>query len=389
VQFRFAVCAVWSRMPELALGRMSTNLQINSLMLNSRTLTVLITLILPAASIWAQPAKRVEVYAHRGARAFAPENTLTAYQTALRIGADWIDMDVVLTREGEVLLSHDLVLNPDITRDERGRFLAQSREALAKRSPAERAEYERKYAIHGLTLQELRQFDVGRLNPDSAYSRFFPDQVPVDGTRMPTLREVVHFGETTTRKKIRYQIEMKTDPLRSDYSPPPEAFAAAVYKALKQEGILDRVEVHAFDFRCLYELQKLDNHVKTAYLTSRDNEKDGAESLYSSDPQVAGVWTGGKLVKDHGNSIPAMVKALGGMAWDPEDAELTKEALDEAHRLGLKVVVWSWPEKLGTAFDAGLTAKMIDWGVDGIITDDPGRLISMLAARGLPVPDRY
>jgi len=90
-----------------------------------------------------------------------------------------------------------------------------------------------------------------------------------------------------------------------------------------------------------------------------------------------------------GDSIPAMVKALGGIAWDPEDSQLTRESLDEAHRLGLKVVVWSWPDKLGTAFDAKLAARMIDWGVDGIITDDPGRLISMLAARGWPVPDRY
>ena len=356
-------------------------------MLNPRTLTILVMLILPAASAWAAPAKRVEVYAHRGARAFAPENSLPAYKTALGIGADWIDMDVVLTKEGEVLLSHDLVLNPDITRDERGRFLAQSREALTNYSPAERSEYDRKYAVKGLTLQELRRFDVGRLNPYSAYSRFFPDQVPVDGTRMPTLREVVRFADSTARKKIGFQIEMKTDPLRPDYSPPPEAFAAALYKVLKEEGILDRVEVHAFDFKCLYELQKLDKRVKTAYLTSRDNEKGGVDSFYGSDPNAAGLWTGGKLLKDYGDSIPAMVKALGGFAWDPEDAELTKEALDEAHRLGLKVVVWSWPEKLGTAFNAELVAKMIDWGVDGIITDDPGRLISMLAARGLPVPD--
>lgn len=150
-----------------------------------------------------------------------------------------------------------------------------------------------------------------------------------------------------------------------------------------------RVEVHAFDFRCLYELQKFDRRIRTAYLTSRDNEKGGEESFLSPDPKVAGLWTGGKLLKDYGGSIPAMVKALGGFAWDPEDVELTREALDEAHRLGLKVVVWSWPEKLGTAFDAELVAKMIDWWVDGIITDDPGRLISMLAARGLPVPGRY
>jgi glycerophosphoryl diester phosphodiesterase len=182
---------------------------------------------------------------------------------------------------------------------------------------------------------------------------------------------------------------MKTDPSHPDYSPSPEVFAAAVYKVLKEEGVIDRVEVHAFDFRCLYELQKLDQRVKTAYLTSRDNEQAGADSFFASDPKTASLWTGGKLVKDYGGSIPAMVKALGGYAWDPEDAELTKESLDEAHRLGLKVVVWSWPEKLSTAFDAKLTERMIDWGVDGIITDDPARLNAMLAARGLRVPDRY
>jgi len=342
-----------------------------------------------SVSVGSEPAKRIEVYAHRGARAFAPENTMLGCQTALRIGADWLDMDVVLTREREVVLSHDLVLNPDITRDERGAFLAPSREALQKLPPDARGAYDQKYAVKGLTLKELQRFDVGRLNPASAYARFFPDQVPADGSRMPTLREVVRFADKATRKMIRYQVEMKTDPAHADYSPSPEIFAAAVYKVLKEEELIDRVEVHAIDFRCLYELQKLDPRIRTAYLTSRDNEKGGAESFLSPDPKVAGLWTGGKLLKDYGGSMPAMVKALGGCAWDPEDAELTKEALDEAHRLGLKVVVWSWPEKLGTAFDAQLVVKMIEWGVDGIITDDPGRLISMLAARGLPVPVRY
>src|ERR1041385_7830905 len=106
------------------------------MVLNSCSVMVLVmSAMLPAA--YAQTAKRVEVYAHRGVRAFAPENCLPAYQTALRIGSDWLDMDVVLTKEDEVLLSHDLVLNPDITRDEQGRFLARSREALTKLSPAE------------------------------------------------------------------------------------------------------------------------------------------------------------------------------------------------------------------------------------------------------------
>ena len=84
-----------------------------------------------------------------------------------------------------------------------------------------------------------------------------------------------------------------------------------------------------------------------------------------------------------------MVKDMGGTCWEPEDVELTKETLDEAHRLGLKVVVWTWPEHSGTTFDVALVSKLIEWGVDGIITDDPGLLISMLAARDCSLPVTY
>lgn len=339
--------------------------------------------------LFVSEAQAIQVYAHRGARSFAPENTMPAYKTTLKIGADWVDMDVVLTKDGEVLISHDPVLNPDIVRDSSGNFLAKSKEALHAESKERQADYVRKYSTKNLTLEELERFDVGRLNRESSYSKFFPDQLAVDGTKMPTLREVVRFVNKMTRNKVGFQIEMKTDPAHPEYSADPRLFAQALYKILNQEGIVDRAEIQAFDFQCLYELQKLDPHVKGAYLTSRDNEKGGVDDFFSGDPKVAGVWTGGKLIKDYGNSIPKMVKALGGFAWEPEDAELTQESLTEAHRLGLKVVVWSWPEKLGTAFDPQLIDKMIAWGVDGIITDDPGRLISMLAARGMKVPPRY
>lgn len=315
---------------------------------------------------------RVEVYSHRGARAFAPENTLPGVETALRIGTDWVDMDVVLTRDGEVLVSHDPVLNPALARDAGGRYVA--RNAVV---------------VKNLSLRELRGFDVGRIDPASAYATFFPDQVPVDGARMPTLREVVRLVHEKTRNRVGFQIEMKTDPTNPAISADPVRFARALYAILRDERIVERTEVQAFDFRCLYALQDLDRRIRTAYLTSRDNEPGGVDDFFSADPALAGRWTGGKLVRDYEGSIPRMVKALGGTNWEPEDAELTPENLELAHRLGLKVVVWSWPEQLGTAFDPALTGRMIDWGVDGIITDDPGRLTSMLAARGLAVPPRF
>jgi glycerophosphoryl diester phosphodiesterase len=315
-------------------------------------------------------ARDLQVYAHRGARSFAPENTIPAYKTGLRIGADWMDMDIVLTKDGEVLVGHDPVLNPAIVRGPDGKFVPPG------------------LAVKDMTLAQLRRLDVGRLDASSKYASYFPDQLPVDGTRMPTLREVIRFVEKTARGKVGFQIELKTDPTTPAQSAEPAPFAAALYRILKDEKIVDRAEIQAFDWRCLYALQELDPKVKTAYLTSRDNEKGGVEDLFSADPKIAGLWTGGKLAKDYG-SIPKMVKALGGFAWEPEDAELTKEALDEAHGLGLKVVVWTWPEKSGGVFDAAMAAKLIDWGVDGIITDDPGRLDSMLAARGRRVPARF
>ena len=334
------------------------------------------------------PVRHVQVYAHRGGRSFSPENSMPAYKATLRLGADWMDMDIALTKDGEVLITHDLVANADIARGPDGKFIAENRQALNKLSDAEREAYNARYAVENMTFAETQKLDIGRLNPDSAYAKFFPDQLPADGTRMPLLRDVVRYVNKTSSNAVGFQIEMKTDPA-ADYSPDPKILAEALYKILEEENILDRAEIQAFDFRCLYELKKLDSRVKTAYLTSRDNEKDGVDSFFSENEKIAGAWTGGKLLKDYGTTIPQMVKALGGYAWEPEDAELTREALDEAHKLGLKVVVWSWPEKLGAAFDTVLVDKMISWGVDGIITDDPGRLSSMLAARGQRAPERY
>jgi glycerophosphoryl diester phosphodiesterase len=321
-------------------------------------------------SSWAATAPKIEIYGHRGARSWEPENSLPSYEAALRAGVDWVDLDVLLSKDGRVVVSHDLVLNPDITRDAQGLFL--STKIVAK----------------NLNLRQLQVFDVGRISPLSSYGQYFPWQIPRDGIRMPTLEEVIHSVKQVAGDSVRFQIEMKTDPVNPDISPDPKALARALYKILRQEKIVTTVEVQAFDFRCLYALQKLDPRIHTAYLTSRDNERGGVDDFFHSDPGLAGRWTGGKLVKDYGSSMPRMIRSLGGSVWGPEDAQLTYERLLEAHELGLKVVVWTWPEKSGSAFDETLVRRMLDWGVDGIITDDPARLRTLLEAEGRPVPPR-
>ena len=315
--------------------------------------------------------KKFEVYAHRGARSYAPENSIPGYTTGLAIGTDWVDMDVVMSKEGEVIVSHDIRLNPDITRGQDGKFITERK--LAKT----------------LTVDELKKYDVGRMNLTSSYSKFFPAQLGMDGVTMPTLREAIRFVNGKTGKRVGFQIEFKTDPEHNDWTYTPAEFAAALYKIMKEEDIVTMCEIQSFDWRCLYEIQKLDARIKTAYLTEWDNYPGTPYSFWDPNPAKAGLWTGGVLVKDHKNSIPQMIKDMGGACWEPEDVELTRETLAEAHKLGLKVVVWTWPEHSGTTFDVNLVSKLIDWGVDGIITDDPGMLNSMLAARGYRVPARY
>jgi glycerophosphoryl diester phosphodiesterase len=340
-------------------------------------LGTLVTLIHPGCKkqtsepVTPDTRKKLEVYAHRGARSYAPENTIPGYTAGLAIGTHWVDMDIVMSKEGEVVVSHDIRLNPDIVRDIDGKFIT-----------------ERKI-VKSLSLAEVQKYDVGRMDTASAYSKFFPAQMGMDGIHMPTLREVIRYVNGKTKRKVGFQIEFKTDPEHTDWTFTPAEFAAALYTILVEEDIVDICEIQSFDWRCLYELQKLNVRVKTAYLTEWDNEPGTPYSFFDPDPAIAGLWTGGVLVKDHKNSIPQMVKDLGGTCWEPEDVVLTKAKLDEAHALGLKVVVWTWPEHSGTIFNPSLVSTLIYWGVDGIITDDPGMLISMLAARNYQLPARY
>ena len=329
--------------------------------------------------------KYVEIYGHRGARSFAPENVMPGYKTGLKIGIDWVDMDVGMTKDGILIVSHDIWLNPDILSKE-GKFWAKTKSDFYKSiSDKDLDKNIQPYLLKNFTLDELQQYEAGVINPDSTYAKYFPAQIAVRGAHMPTVQEVVDYVNKTTNKRVNFQIEIKNDPEHPTWTATPQEFAKKLYTLLKKNNIINRAEIQSFDWQVLYELQKLDKRIKTAYVFGHDDK----ERMLSSDIKKAGSWSGGKLLKDYNNSMPQMIKALGGSCYEPEDVALTKDELDEAHRLGLKVVVWTWPEHSGKTFDPKVVERLITWGVDGIITDDPGQLASMLAVRGYPVPKRY
>jgi glycerophosphoryl diester phosphodiesterase len=295
------------------------------------------------------PAESLTVYGHRGARGLAPENTLPAFHEALKQHVDYIDLDVVMTSDGVLVAHHDLTLNADITRDESGHWV------------------EGEHVIKALTLAELQTYDVGRIHADTPHAAIYKHQKPVDGTHIPTLRAVIREMKATADYSVGFQIELKTDPTLPHLSASSEAMAIALEEVIRDEGVSARTKVQAYDWRALFLLQQLNPEIETAYLTDIDHEK----VLRHMNSAVAGQWTGGYLLKDYYDSIPQMIKALGGTWWDVEDIALTLEQLNQAHQLGLKVAVWTYPERTGHEIDMELVEKLIAMPVDGVITDRP------------------
>ncbi len=296
------------------------------------------------------PAESMTVYGHRGARGLAPENTLPGFKVALKHRVDYIDVDVVMTKDRVLVAYHDLTLNPNTTRDAHGNWVE-----------------DKALVVKELTLEELQTYDVSQVKPFTRYASIYTHQIPTDKTAIPTLRAVIRAMKAQADYPIGFQIELKTDPTQPNWSASPAEMVQLVERVVREEGVVDRTKVQAYDWRCLLLLQQLNPRIETAYLTDVEHEK----VLRDKDPAIAGLWTAGHLLKNYHDSVPEMIKSLGGTWWDVEDIGMTQALLDEAHRLNLKVATWSDSDKTGLDIDIPLTKHLIDMQVEGIITDRP------------------
>jgi len=307
--------------------------------------------------IMAGPANSLDLQGHRGARGLMPENTLPAFAQALTIGVTTLELDTAVTRDGVVVVSHDATLNPDITRDAQGQWL--------KRDDI---------AINALGFAELQQYDVGRINPQSVYAGRFPDQKPLDGTRIPRLADVFALARHAGNNHVRFNIETKISPEHAQRTLQPVEFARALIALIRAEQLEARVTIQSFDWRTLQVVQQEAPQIATVYLTAQQSWQDNIRAGNSSSP-----WTAGRHISQFGGSLPRLVNGAGGTIWSPYFGDVTRDTVREAQRLGLKVIVW-------TVNESRDIERMIDFGVDGIISDYPDRLRRVAAARGLPLP---
>jgi glycerophosphoryl diester phosphodiesterase len=318
-----------------------------------RTLALAVLVLMRLSS-----ADAFDLQGHRGARGLAPENTLDGFATALRIGVTTLELDVGVSKDNVVVVSHDRLLNPDHTRGPDGQFLP---------GPGP--------AIRTLTLAELKQYDVGRLKPGTAYAAAFPLQQPVDGARIPALSELFGLAKRMDADKVRFNIETKLTPRSGAETPDPETFAALVAAVVRTAGLAPRVTVQSFDWRTLTALQRIAPEIERACLTVETAEDD---NIQRGRPGPS-PWIAGLDIDDFGGSTPKLVAATGCHIWSPYYRNVSADLMTDARNAGIRVIPWTVNER------ADMT-RLIDLGVDGLISDYPDRLRSVLAEKNIPLP---
>lgn len=277
-------------------------------------------------------AQPFELHGHRGARGLFPENTIPGFRGALALGVTAIEMDVALTADGVVVLSHDPILDPALTRDPEGCWLEPPGPML-----------------RDLDAATVARFDVGRVRPGTAQAAAFPEQLGLDHVRLPRLDEVA-----ALEPRAMLAIELKTFPDHPDRTVSPEAMADAVLAVLDAAGAVGRARIISFDWRGLRYLRRIRPSLSLGYLSD-------AETV-----AAARLWWDGSSPEDFGGSVPRAVAAEGGAVWGPDHATLTRAQVEEAATLGLLVNPW-------TVNEAADMARLIDWGVGALTTDYPDR----------------
>ncbi len=261
-------------------------------------------------------ASRILVHGHRGARAMYPENTIPAFKYAIGIGVDFLEMDVAVTKDNVLVISHDPHINGEICTGPHPGI-----------------------AIHDLTLAELREYDCGALqNPH------FSKQHPVPGTRIPTLDEVLSLAKGNS---VQFNIETKSFPDHPELTPPPEVFSKMMLDVIRKHKLEPRCVVQSFDFRTLRAMKRLAPEIR-----------------------LSALWEGAP------RSFVDIARDAEAGIVSPAFQLVTPEQVKAAHAAKLEVVPW-------TADTPQDWQRLIDAGVDAIITDDPAALIAFLKQKGL------
>lgn len=264
---------------------------------------------------------------HRGARGLMPENTFPAMRTALGFGVTTLEMDVVITKDKKVILSHEPWMGHEITTKPDGSYVTK--------------EEEKSLNIYQMNYEEVKRYDIG-MKPHPRFPK--QEKLKVNKPLLSDLLDSVQQYMMMSRRPFPYfNIETKCNPMGDGvYHPGPDEFVDLLMAVIKEKGVEDRTIIQSFDFRTLQYLRKKYPFIRTAMLI------EGFDA----------------------RGVDAQIKALGFTPdiYSPAYELVTEELIKKCHQLGMKIIPWTVNEK-------AKIQQLKTMGVDGLISDYPNLFV--------------
>lgn len=288
---------------------------------------ILLIILALAVNSFAQIPANFTIEGHRGARGYVPENTIPSFIKGLELGADTIELDVVISKDKKVVVSHDHYFSAVISSDKNGQPIT--------------PEKQKEYNLYKMDYAEIKLYDVGiRGNKD------FPEQVKMKLYK-PLLSDVfVEIGKYVKKNKIknfRYNVEIKSAPEGDGVNhPAPAEFAKLIYDLILKYKMEKNVIVQSFDVRPLQELRKMPVKLPLALLVGN---KDGVEKNFE------------KL-------------GFSPDTYSPHFGLVDEATVNFVHGKGVKIVPW-------TVNEIADLERMKTFKLDGIISDYPDRVVKV------------
>ena len=296
----------------------------------------------------------IKIYGHRGARGDLPENTLESFKYLFDNAINAYETDILISKDLIPVITHDFRLDPSLTKDKEGNWIK-----------------DENIKIFDLTYDEISNFDVGSLNKLTRYGRRFVNQKSLENQKIPKLSELLELSSKNVLQNLLINLEIKSTPDEKNLTPDPKDLVQIVLNEINNSNLKDKIIISSFDWRILREVKKQSPEIPRAYLTfQQEKGMKIKKTIYSKSPWIDHIPL--TIVYD----LPKIIKELGGSAWHPYYKDINKKAVKDAHDNNLPVNVW-------TVNDEDDMLKMIEYGVDGIMTDYPLRLKNLCERRNI------
>ncbi|XAS64782.1 glycerophosphodiester phosphodiesterase family protein [Pseudarthrobacter sp. So.54] len=298
-----------------------------------------------------------DLQAHRGGRGEWTEESLAAFRNSLKLGVTTLELDTHLTSDGKIIVWHDDTIQADKCQD------------TAPAAPGDAA-----FPYVGDRVAELSLAQIKTLDCGFTQLKGFPEQDVIEGNRIGELKDVFGLVRDADAKKVRFNIETKVEDGKSG-GEGMVALTKAVVAEIQGSGMAERTTVQSFDWSSLNLTKQIAPELPLVALSSGDAWLEVGKP--GASPNLGGID-----IDTYGGSLAKAAAAQGYDAVSPAFRSVTPAMIAEAHELGLPVIPWT----VNTAADMN---RLMDLGVDGIITDYPTRLRTVMEERGLKLPKAY